>query len=119
MLVAGVLVSAFVWGAGVYLASLAIVAGVASLIQNPGLAGKFALPISLILGLGAMLVVLWRGRRVASTSRVALWIEERLPRLHYALITAIEPGLDADAPALESAVGREDISGVTTVALRR
>ena len=119
MLVAGVLVSAFAWGAGVYLASLAIVAGVASLIQNPGLAGTFALPISLILGLGAMLVVLWRGRRVASTSRVALWIEERLPRLHYALITAIEPGLDADAPALESAVGREDISGVTTVALRR
>jgi len=106
VLVAGVLVSAFAWGAGVYLASLAIVAGVASLIQNPGLAGTFALPISLILGLGAMLVVLWRGRRVVSTSRVALWIEERLPRLHYALITAIEPGLDADAPALESAVGR-------------
>lgn len=119
MLVAGVLLSAVAWGAGVYLASLAIVAAVASLTQNPELAGTFALPVSLALGLTAMLVVLWRGRRVASAGRVALWIEERLPRLHYALITAIEPGLDVDAPALESAVGREDISGVTTVALRR
>lgn len=119
MLVAGVLLSAIAWGAGVYLASLAVVAAVASLMQNPQLAGTFALPISLTLGLSAMLVVLWRGRRVASASRVALWIEERLPTLHYALITAIEPGLDVDVPALESAVGREDVSGVTTVALRR
>ncbi len=119
MLVAGVLLSAVAWGAGVYLASLASVAAVASLRQNSELAGTFALPISLALGLTAMLVVLWRGRRVASAGRVALWIEERLPRLHYALITAIEPGLDVDARALESAVGREDISGVTTVALRR
>ena len=119
MLVAGVVFSAIAWGAGVYLASLAIVASVASLMQNPKLAETFALPISLALGLTAMLVVVWRGRRVASTGRVALWIEERLPRLHYALITAIEPGLEVDAPALESAVGREDISGVTRVALRR
>jgi hypothetical protein len=119
MLVAGVLISAVAWGVGVYLASLAIVAAVASLVQNPKLAGMFALPISLLLGFASMLTVLWRGRGVASTSRVALWIEERLPKLHYALITAIEPGLDVDAPALESAVGREDISGVTTVALRR
>ena len=119
MLVGGVLLSAVAWGAGVYLASLAIVAAVASLAQNPKLTGMFSLPISLALGLSAMLMVLWRGRRVASASRVALWIEERLPRLHYALITAIEPGLEVDAPALESAVGREDISGVTTVALRR
>jgi hypothetical protein len=119
MLVAGILLSAIAWGAGVYLASLAVVAAVASMMQNPQLAGTFALPIALALGLSAMLLVLWRGRRVASASRVALWIEERLPRLHYALITAIEPGLDVDTPALESAVGREDISGVTTVALRR
>ncbi|HEY3258015.1 MAG TPA: hypothetical protein VGJ64_04105 [Gemmatimonadaceae bacterium] len=119
MLVAGVVFSGIASGAGVYLASLAIVASIASLIQNPKLAAAFALPISLALGLTAMLVVIWRGRRVASAGRVALWIEERLPRLHYALITAIEPGLKVDAPALESAVGREDISGVTRVALRR
>jgi len=119
MLVAGVAFSAVAWGVGVYLASLAIVAGLASLMQNPKFTATLALPISLALGLTAMLIVLWRGRRVASAGRVALWIEERLPRLHYALITAIEPGLDVDAPALESAVGREDISGVTTRALRR
>ena len=118
MLVAGVLLSAIAWGAGVYLASLAVVAAVASLMHNSR-AGTFVLPISLALGLSAMVVMLWRGRRVASVGRVALWIEERLPRLHYALITAIEPGLDVDVPALESAVSREDISGVTSVALRR
>ena len=119
MLVAGVVLSALAWGVGVYLASIAIVAAVASLARNTKVAVTFAFPISLALGLTTLLVVLWRGRRVASASRVALWIEERLPKLHYALITAIEPGLEADTSALESAVGREDISGVTTVALRR
>ncbi|HEY3257765.1 MAG TPA: hypothetical protein VGJ64_02840, partial [Gemmatimonadaceae bacterium] len=119
LLVAGVVFSGIAWSAGVYLASLAIVAALASVAGNPEFAGSFALPISLTFGVVAMLIVLWRGRRVASAGRVALWIEEKLPRLHYALITAIEPGLDVDAPALESAVARENISGVTIGALRR
>ena len=119
LLFAAVVFSGVAWGAGVYLASLAIVAALGSVAGIPGFAGRFALPISLTLGIAAMLIVLWRGRRVTSAGRVALWIEEKLPRLHYALITAIEPGLSVDAPALESAVARENISGVTTVALRR
>ena len=119
LLFAAVVMSGVAWGAGVYLASLAIVAALASVAGNPAFANTIALPISLTLGIATMLIVLWRGRRVASARRVALWIEERLPRLHYALITAIEPGLDVDAPALESAVARENISGITTHALRR
>ena len=119
LLFGGVVFSGFAWGAGVYLASLAIVAALASAAETPKFAESFGLPISLLLGIAAMLIVLWRGRRVASAGRVALWIEEKLPRLHYALITAIEPGLSMDAAALESAVARENISSVTTVALRR
>ena len=118
-LIVGVIISALAWGAGVYLASFAIITTIASLAHNSTLAERLSLPISLLLGLMAVLVVLWRGRRVTSESRVALWIEERIPRLHYALITAIEPDLPVDAPALESLVARENISGVTTTAVRR
>ncbi len=118
-LVVGVIISALAWGAGVYLAFLAIITTIASLAHNSTLAERLVLPISLSLAAIALFVVLWRGRRVTSESRVALWIEERIPRLHYAVITAIEPDLPIDAPALESLVARENISGVTTTAVRR
>src|SRR6266571_4672765 len=101
-LVVGVIISALAWGAGVYLASFAIITTIASFAHNSTLAERLSLPISVLLGVIAVLVLLWRGRRVTSESRVALWIEERIPRLHYALITAIEPGLPVDVPALES-----------------
>jgi hypothetical protein len=118
-LLTGVIVSALAWGAGVYLASFAIITTVASFAPNLTFAGRFALPISALLAGVALFVVMWRARRVTSESRVALWIEERIPRLHYALVTAIEPNLVVDAPALESLVARENISGVTTKAVRR
>ena len=119
LLVAGVIGAAIVWGAGIALASLAIAAFAGSFSRTPKALGVYALPASLILGAAALLIVLWRGRNVASASSVALWIEERVPRLHYALVTAIEPGLAMDASALEAAVAGENIEGVTTAALRR
>jgi hypothetical protein len=41
--------------------------------------------------------VLWRGRAALSVRRVALWLEEREPSLRYALVTAIDPRVAADA----------------------
>ena len=52
------------------------------------------LPIALIAGVVAASVVLWRHRFTASMRRVARWVEEREPRLGFALLTA----LDADTP---------------------
>jgi hypothetical protein len=117
-LIAGVAAAAVAWGVGITLASLAILAFAGSFAQSKSLIG-YELPISLIAGAIAAGIVIWRGRRITSEGRVALWLEEKLPALHYALVTAIDPGLQIDSPALESAVAKEDIGGVTMTALQR
>src|SRR5689334_11057756 len=117
-LIAGVAATAIAWGLGIALASFAILAFAGSFAASKALVG-FELPLSLLLGAIAAGVVIWRGRRISSEGRVALWLEEKLPALHYALVTAIDPGLRIDSPALESAVAREDIGGVTMTAVRR
>ncbi|MEP6509221.1 MAG: hypothetical protein ABJC63_13435, partial [Gemmatimonadales bacterium] len=63
--------------------------------------------------------LMWRARHLVSFAKVALWIEERIPGLHYALVTAIQPERSAFAEGIESAVAREDIAGVTGRAFRR
>ena len=115
----GVAATALAWGGAVYFASLAISAFGGRLAKSGATAGQNGFLIALALGVATAGVFLWRGRRVTSTNRVALWIEERVPRLHYALVSAIEPGLAGDQRALEQAVATENISGVTVAALRR
>lgn len=48
------------------------------------------LPLALLAGAGTLFFVLWRRRFVWSVPRVALWVEERVPELRYALVTAID-----------------------------
>ena len=48
------------------------------------------LPLALLAGAGTLFFVLWRRRFVWSIPRVALWVEERVPELRYALMTAID-----------------------------
>jgi hypothetical protein len=59
---------------------------------------RFVVPALLSLAAGSAAFVLWRGRRVRSLTRVALFIEERIPTLRFALVTALgaagEPGAD-------------------------
>jgi hypothetical protein len=64
-------------------------------------------------------VILWRSRHFVSTSRVALWIEERIPELHYSLVTAIEQRESPFAEGMERAVAQQNIGGATLAALRR
>lgn len=45
-------------------------------------------------------IMLWRGRRVRSARQVALWLEERVPALEYALVTLLESPAPATAGAL-------------------
>lgn len=54
-----------------------------------------------------------------SEGRVALWLEEKLPGLQYALVTAVDPGLTLQSGELESAVAGQNIGGVTITAIRR
>lgn len=61
--------------------------------------------VALVAAASALVVTLWQGRFVLSARRVALWVEERQPRLAWALVTA----LDERGPwreALEDAVAR-------------
>lgn len=119
LLAAGVLLSATAWAAAVLLGSFAIIGFATSLSQSSRPLVDAGLWIAILLGVFTVAFLLWRGRHIAATDRVALWIEERLPRLQYSLITAIDPAPMPDKDALESAVEREDISGITRSAFGR
>ena len=119
MLGAGAFVQAAGWG---ITTALAILAGLSfATLANPGLATDAdwqiwaALPPALLVSA----FVLWRSRYVGSVGRVALWIEERVPALHYSLVTAIEQHGGSHGKGIEAAVAKQDLSGVTRRALAR
>lgn len=64
---------------------------------------RFVLPAAAAAFASGVGLVLWRGRGILSMARVALWIEERVPSLRYALVTALEQAPSPD-PALEREV---------------
>jgi len=49
-----------------------------------------AMPAAIVVALAAGTYTLWRGRRVRSLPAIALWLEERVPELRYALVTALD-----------------------------
>jgi hypothetical protein len=71
----------------------------------------------LVAGLVAIVVltVLLRPVRRLTVPRVALWIEERVPKLQYALVTAVDPAGDIDhaLPALEREIESVSWAGET------
>src|SRR5688500_2725999 len=89
---AAAITQAFAWGAATTLALLAVLS-FASLAM-PDLRGTASLQvaIALLLGVAVATFLLWRSRHLASSNRVALWIEERIPDLQYSLVTAVEQG---------------------------
>jgi hypothetical protein len=110
---------ALVWGLA---ATLAIVATISlSSLAIPRLQSDLALydAFALVVGVAVAVVLLWRSRQFASTSRVALWIEERIPDLHYSLVTALEQTGSPFTEGMERAVARQDVGRVTLRALRR
>lgn len=116
---ASAVIQALAWGLAVTLTAAATVAFVSTAI--PPLRDHSALlaRIALILGEAVAAIVLWRSRHFASESRVALWIEERIPELHYSLVTALEHKESPFAEGMERAVARQDVGRVTLGALRR
>lgn len=61
-----------------------------------------ALPVAVVAGLAALGVLLARGRQAFRLGRVALYLEEQVPALDYALVTALE----------HAGPGREVLEGV-------
>jgi hypothetical protein len=112
MLGAAALTQAFAWGLA---AALAVVAATSFLQNDPA---PYE-PVALMVGSAVAAVILWRTRHFASTDRVALWIEERIPELHYSLVTALEQGDSPFTEGMERAVAQQKFGRVTLAALRR
>jgi hypothetical protein len=102
------LISAFLWGAAILCAVLAVELVIGNWTRGrmpPGWDWNVALGIAVI----AALIVLWRARFILSARRVALWMEERAPSLQYALITASDPQVTVDKSLLEAEIERSNI----------
>jgi len=77
--------------------------------------------IAALAGFAAALAALSHSlRRPLSLQRAALWIEEREPRLRYALVTAVEPGIaPATLQALDRTIEGVEWEGTARRVLRR
>jgi hypothetical protein len=104
LLLAAVVGQALLW-AGV--AGVAVIGGAALtdwLVDLPREARRLTMPLAWASAAAVALALLWRGRRARSLASTALWIEERLPSLQYALVTSLEPPSATVAPLLERQV---------------
>ena len=78
------------WGGSVTLGLLVSLTVLSLLAPLPAAGRGIVIPTTIAAGAGTMMLVLWRRRFVWSVPKVALWIEERVPELRYALVTSID-----------------------------
>ena len=104
-LMLALVVTALVTGIAVGSAALALAALVDSSLPLPMSARRLLLPGAIAIALAVMMVRLWRARRARSLTRVALWLEERVPALEYALVTTLEAPSYVAGP-LEAQIAR-------------
>src|SRR5687767_2493728 len=116
---AAAIIGALAWGIAVTLGILAAVSFAALAIPRLRTESSLEALIGIVLGVAVAGFMLWRSRYLVSSGRVALWIEERIPDLHYSLITAVEQRGSPLAEPMERVVGRHDIGRVTLAAIRR
>jgi len=119
LLGAAAIAQSLAWGLACALAILAAISFISLLEPGFDKNTEANVAISLIAGLIVAGGLLWRSRHFSSTNRVALWIEERIPALHYSLVTALEHGASPFSKGMEAAIERQNIGGVTLDALRR
>ncbi|MGI9044241.1 MAG: hypothetical protein ACR2GK_08975 [Gemmatimonadaceae bacterium] len=120
---AGAVIQALGWGIAVALGMLAVFSfatlGLPGLAVNPGWSW-----MAVGAGVAVSAMLAWRSRHIRSVGRVALWLEETVPALEYALVTAVERsdarGISAEADAgIEAAVARQRLSVTTRTAFGR
>ena len=115
LLATALVTTATVRAAAVMLAALALVAVGDATIGLPLAARRVALPAAIAGAVVIFGLTLWRGRALRSLERVALWVEERIPWLHYSLVTSIDQRLASVHPALEPAVGDAQWGGLVVL----
>jgi hypothetical protein len=98
---------ALLLGAAVALLPIAAVALLDWGIALPRTMRAYVAPAALLAGLAAFAAALWRSRSTLAIGQVALWLENRLPELRYALVTLADQRTAATphAAALEASAG--------------
>jgi hypothetical protein len=106
VLLSAVVARALLWSAAVGATVIGVAALLDLLIDLPREVRRLTTPLAWAAAGVVLLALLWRGRRTRSLTSTALWIEERAPSLQYALVTALEPGIERVAPLLAREVER-------------
>jgi hypothetical protein len=102
-----VVLSALLWGAAASGSILVLAAAADWAAPLPAVFRQWMRVVALLAGVVLVALVLRRGRRVRSERRVALWLEERVPTLRYALVTLVDPAT-RDVDELERSVAGID-----------
>lgn len=110
---------ALAWGVAVTLLVLAVISFSSLAIDRLRGDDTTAVIAAVAIGLGVALGQLWKARRVVSTRRVALWIEERIPALEYSLVTAVEGDNSPFRAGMEANVARQNVGAVALKSIRR
>lgn len=113
------IIQALGWGFAVAFGILGIISFAALVFPRLEQDGSAHFAIALAAGSIVATALLWRSRFFSSQSRVALWIEERVPTLEYSLVTAMEHAGSPFSRGMEERIEREDVGRVTVRALRR
>ena len=102
-------------GAALGVAAVATVVAQRSAVEEPRWVWAIALAVAIV-----VLIALARPWSRLTVPRVALWIEEHVPRLQYALVTAVDPVTSREGSALlEHQIERVSWGGETHRAMAR
>jgi uncharacterized protein DUF4175 len=113
------LTEALAWGIAVALAIVATISFASFATKRANTASAMDIVIAVVLGAFIASALLWRSRHFVSTDRVALWIEERVPELHYSLVTALEHPSSPFVDGMEQTIARQNLGGAALGAVRR
>lgn len=104
---AGAMAQAIAWGVAAALGVLAALSFTALAFPALDRDAELHRTIALAAAIATAAVLVWRSRHLTSVGRVALWIEEKIPDLHYSLVTAIE---DDRTPHPKSSARRDEVT---------
>jgi hypothetical protein len=113
MLGLGAVLQSVGWGLTAALGLLALLSFAALIDSDLATDTRWQVVTSAMIGTVVAGLILWRSRHLASIQRVALWIEERVPSLHYSLVTALEGAGAPFTEGIERTISRESFADIT------
>ena len=106
LLVTTVVVRAVLWGVAAGVGVVGFAGLLDLLVDLSRTVREWVFPLATATAVGVLFILLWRGRRARTLAATALWIEEHVPSLHYALVTSLEQDAERASPLLAREVER-------------